>query len=190
MQNVILAVQKEITWFLSLEKADMLGVIAFIFSAILLLIYIIRFFVWLIRKLVKPGLDLEFRLEDVRYETFKKKGFVTYDLYVQNHGHHPVEVIRAGVVLADGSKRTIYQEPHVLKEPDKKLLNPGEEAFYNDCDLYYTLNEKTPYFKKITGFFVDVKGNRRYSAEADIHALMNDQTVREVLTDNKGMNGF
>lgn len=190
MNQIISLIQNEISWFVELEKADKLGVIAFLFCCLVTLIWVIRLIVRVIRKLSTPELNIDFRVEDVVYQAFRKKSFVTFDLYVQNHGRQPVEITRAGFIMADGSEKTLYSEPHVLKSPDKAELAPGEEAFYDDCDLYLCLNERPPYYKKIVGFFVDAKGYRRHSKTVEIPAIINDQTVRAALTDAKGVNGF
>ncbi len=190
MEQMTSFIQNEIVWFEGLEKAEQMGVAAFLFCCILTLVFLIRLIVKLIRKICKPELKIDFRLEDVVYQAFRKKSFVTFDLYVQNHGRFPFELVRAGLVMADGSEKTLYQETHVQKAPDKTSLNPGEEAYYDDCDLFLCLNERPPYYKKITGFFVDVKGYHRFTKTLDIPAIMNDQTVRAALTDSKGANGF
>ena len=118
---------------------------------------IIRLIVKLIRSMQKPALDIAFKLEDVTLESFRKKSFVTFDLYVQNIGRRPIEISRIGFVMADGSEKTFYQEPHVIKTPDRSVIGPGEEAFFDDCDLFYCLNERPPYYKKITGLFADIR---------------------------------
>jgi len=183
-------INSEINWYLTLEKADFLGVTAFLICMVM----IICLAVWLIIKLIKssqkPPLDIVFKIEDAALESFRKKSFVTFDLYVQNTGRRQIEISRVGFVMADGSEKTFYEEPHVIKIPDRLSLAPGEEAFYNDCDLFYCLNERPPYYKKVTGLFVDVKGYPRLTKVADIPAVVNDQTIRSMLTDKKGVNGF
>ena len=42
----------------------------------------------------------------------------------------------------------------------------------------------------VTGLFADVKGYPRFTRIADIPAVMNDQAIRAILTDQKGVNGF
>ncbi len=190
MTEFINQINNEINWYVSLEKADFLGVTAFLFCALLLIIFIICLIVKLIKSLQKPALNLAFKLEDVTLESFRKKSFVTFDLYVQNIGRLPVEISRVGFLMADGSEKTFYQEPHVIKVPDRPAAGPGEEIFFDDCDLFYCLNERVPYYKKITGLFADVKGYPRYTKIADIPAVMNDQAIRSILTDQKGVNGF
>ena len=190
MADIINRINAEINWYLSLEKADFLGVTAFLFCALLLLVLIIKLIVKLIRSAQKPALDLVFKIEDVSLESFRKKSFITFDLYVQNVGRLPIELSRVGFVMADGSEKTFYQEPHEIKVPDRLSIGPGEEAFYNDCDLFYCLNERPPYYKKITGMFADVKGYPRFTKTMDIPAVANDQAIRAILTDKKGVNGF
>lgn len=190
MSQFIKSINDEIIWYLSLDKADFLGVTAFLFCALLILVFIIWLIVRIIRSFRKPALDIAFKMEDVALESFRKKSFVTFDLYVQNIGRKPIEISRVGFVMADSSEKTFYQEPHVIKVPDTQTVAPGEEAFFDDCDLFYCLNEKTPYYKKITGLFVDVKGYPRLTKIADIPAVMNDQAIRAILTDQKGVNGF
>ena len=190
MAEFINQINNEINWYLSLEKADFLGVTAFLFCVLLVIIWVISCIVKLIKKLQKPELDLVFKLEDVTLESFRKKSFVTFDMYVQNVGRTQVEISRVGFVMADGSEKTFYQEPHTIKVPDSPVAAPGEEVFYDDCDLFYCLNERTPFYKKITGLFADVKGYPRFTKTVDIPAVMNDQTIREILTDQKGVNGF
>lgn len=190
MTDFFNGINNEINWYLTLDKADFLGVTAFLICAL----FIIGFIIWLIVRLLKlskkPPLDIIFKLEDAALESFRKKSFVTFDLYVQNTGRRQIEISRVGFVMADGSEKTFYQEPHVIKVPDRLMLAPGEEAFYDDCDLYYCLNERPPYYKKVTGLFVDVKGYPRFTKVADIPAVVNDQAIRAVLTDRKGVNGF
>ncbi len=190
MADIINTINSEFNWYLSLEKADFLGVTAFLFCALALIILIIKLLVELIRSMQKPALDIAFKLEDVTLESFRKKSFVTFDLYVQNIGRRPIEISRVGFVMADGTEKTFYQEPHVIKTPDRLTIGPGEEAFFNDCDLFYCLNEREPYYKKITGLFADIKGYPRFTKVADIPAVANDQAIRAILTDRKGVNGF
>ena len=190
MADIINRINTEINWYLSLEKADFLGVTAFLFCALVLLIIIIRLIVQLVRSCRKPALNIAFKLEDVTLESFRKKSFVTFDLYVQNIGRRPIEISRVGFVMADGSEKTFYSEPHVIKTPDRPTIAPGEEAFFDDCDLYYCLNERAPYYKKVSGLFADVKGYPRLTRIADIPAVVNDQAIRAILTDKKGVNGF
>lgn len=183
-------INAEINWYLTLEKADFLGVTAFLICAVMLIVLLICLIVRIIKSFQKPPLDLAFKLDDAVLESFRKKSFVTFDLYVQNTGRSSVEISRVGFVFADGSEKTFYQEPHVIKVPDRPVLPPGEEAFYNDCDLFYCLNERPPFYKKITGIFADVKGYPRITKIADIPAVLNDQAIRAILTDKKGVNGF
>ena len=190
MTDFFNTINSEINWYLALEKADFLGVTAFLFCAVMLVCMIISLIVKLVKSTKKPDLDLAFKLEDAVLESFRKKSFITFDLYVQNTGKCPVEINRVGFVMSDGSEKTFYQEPHVIKVPDHQNLEPGEEAFYNDCDLFYCLNERPPYYKKITGIFADVKGYPRFTKSTDIPAIFNDQAIRVVLTDQKGVNGF
>ncbi len=190
MEKIINTINTEINWYLSLEKADFLGVTAFLFCALVLVILIICLIIKLIRSMQKPALDIAFKLEDVTLESFRKKSFVTFDLYIQNIGRKPIEINRVGFVMSDGTEKTFYQEPHVVKTPDRSAIGPGEEAFYNDCDLFYCLNERPPYYKKIVGLFADVKGYPRFTKLADIPAVANDQAIRAILTDRKGVNGF
>ena len=190
MEQIINSINEEIKWYTSLDKADFLGVTAFLFCALLLIIYIIRLIVKIAKSGKKSDLAIAFKLEDVTLESFRKKSFVTFDLYVQNVGRDPIEISRVGFVMADGSEKTFYQEPHVIKMPDSQIVSPGGEAFYNDCDLYYCLGEKSACYKKITGLFVDVKGYPRYTKTGEIPAVMNDQEIRSILTDQKGINGF
>lgn len=190
MADFINRINAEINWYLSLEKADFLGVTAFLFCALLLFCMIIRLIISIINSTRKPPLDISFKLEDAALESFRKKSFVTFDLYVQNTGRRQIEISRVGFVMADGSEKTFYQEPHVIKAPDRLVIAPGEEAFYDDCDLFYCLNERPPYYKKVVGLFADVKGYPRITKTADIPAVVNDQAIRSVLTDKKGVNGF
>ena len=190
MSELINRINAEINWYLSLEKADFLGVTAFLFCAAFLVCLIIWLLVKLIKSSQNPPLDITFKLEDAALESFRKKSFVTFDLYVQNTGRRQIEISRVGFVMSDGSEKTFYQEPHVIKVPDRVVLAPGEEAFYDDCDLFYCLNERPPYYKKVTGLFADVKGYPRLTKVADIPAVVNDQAIRSILTDQKGVNGF
>ena len=183
-------VQAQINWYLALDKANFLGVTAFLLWCLCILILIIRLIVKLVKKCRKPELNIAFKVEDVTIESFRKKSFITFDMYLQNLGRKPIEIKRVGFVMADGSEKTFYQEQHVIKTPDRVTLASGEEAFFNDCDLYYCLNERPPYYKKITGLFADVKGYPRCIKTADIPAVMNDQAIRAILTDKKGVNGF
>ncbi len=190
MTQFINQINNEINWYLSLEKAEFLGVTAFLFCALMVIIFIIRLIVKLIKSSQKPTLDIAFKLEDVQLESFRKKSFVTFDMYIQNIGRMPIEISRVGFVMADGSEKTFYQEPHVIKTPDRPVAAPGEEVFYDDCDLFYCLNERGPYYKKVVGLFADIKGYPRFKKLADIPAVMNDQAIRAILTDQKGVNGF
>lgn len=190
MTDLINRINAEINWYLTLEKAEFLGVTAFLICAVMILVLLIMLIVRIVRSFKKPPLDLAFKLDDAALESFRKKSFVTFDLYVQNIGRNPIEINRVGFVFADGSEKSFYQEPHVIKTPDRPVLPPGEEAFYNDCDLFYCLNERPPYYKIITGIFADVKGYPRFSKVADIPAVLNDQAIRAILTDQKGVNGF
>ena len=183
-------INTQINWYLSLGKADFLGVTAFLICAVMLLCLIIRLFIKIINSTRKPPLDIVFKIEDAALESFRKRSFVTFDLYVQNTGRRQIEISRVGFVMADGSEKTFYQEPHVIKVPDRVVLAPGEEAFYDDCDLFYCLSERPPYYRKVTGLFADVKGYPRLTKSADIPAVVNDQAIRSVLTDKKGVNGF
>ena len=176
-------------WFASLDLADLLGIIGFFLSVIIILFEIIKTISRAARK-DKSLPNFSIKLEDVTHEMFKKKGFVTFDLYIQNEGYSPVEILRTGFVLSDGSEKTLYQEPHKIKLPDVSILQPGSEAFYDNCDLFFTLNDDGICFKKITGIFVDVKDKPRYYGKTDIHPFLNDLTIRGILTDKKGVNGF
>ena len=177
--------------YMSLEEvADFLGVTAFLICAIALLCVCVWLVVRLVRSYQKPPLDITFKIEDASLESFRKRSFVTFDLYLQNTGRRQIEISRVGFVMADGSEKTFYQEPHIIKVPDRLTLDPGEEAFYDDCDLYYCLSERPPYYKKVTGLFADIKGYPRFTKVADIPAVVNDQTIRQMLTDRKGVNGF
>lgn len=184
------SINSEINWYLTLEKADFLGVTAFLICAIALLCVCVWLVVRLVRSYQKPPLDITFKIEDASLESFRKRSFVTFDLYLQNTGRRQIEISRVGFVMADGSEKTFYQEPHIIKVPDRLTLDPGEEAFYDDCDLYYCLSERPPYYKKVTGLFADIKGYPRFTKVADIPAVVNDQTIRQMLTDRKGVNGF
>ncbi len=190
MADIIYRINNEVNWYLSLEKADFLGVTAFLFCVLVLLVLIIILIAKLIRSTRKPDLDIAFKLEDVTLESFRKRSFVTFDVYLQNIGRAPIEIDRIGFVLADGTERTFYQEPHVIKSPDRPVIAPGEEAFFNDCDLFFCLNERPPFYKKVTGLFADIKGYPRFTKLADIPAVINDQAIRAILTDKKGINGF
>lgn len=176
-------------WFSSLNLADLLGVIGFLLSALIFLVSIGRFFSRFFKR-EKSVLQFRTRIEDVTHQIFKKKGFVTFDLYIRNENHIPVEILRTGFVLSDGSEKTLYEEDHKLKLPDNSIIEPGREAFYNDCDLFYTLNNQGVCYKKIMGIFIDLKGKPRFVCKADIHPFLNDLTIRGILTDKKGMNGF
>ena len=70
-------INNEINWYLSLEKADFLGVTAFLFCAIILFCFIIWIIAKIIRASQKPPLDIAFKLEDAALESFRKKSFVT-----------------------------------------------------------------------------------------------------------------
>ncbi|MBQ3641479.1 hypothetical protein II906_06115 [bacterium] len=183
-------INAEINWYLSLEKADFLGVTAFLICIIGFICLIVRLIIRLVKSYQKPPLSISFKIEDAVLESFRKKSFVTFDLYLQNTGRRPIEISRVGFVMSDGSEKTFYQEPHVIKAPDRLTLDPGEEAFYDDCDLYYCLSERPPYYKKVTGLFADIKGYPRFTKVADIPAVINDQAIRQMLTDQKGVNGF
>ena len=183
-------INNEINWYLTLDKADFLGVTAFLICIVFILCLIIWGIVKLVKLTKKPPLDITFKIEDAALESFRKKSFVTFDLYVQNTGRKQIEISRVGFVMSDGSEKTFYQEPHVIKVPDRLFLAPGEEAFYDDCDLFYCLSERPPYYKKVTGLFIDVKGYPRLTKASDIPAVFNDQAIRAVLTDKKGVNGF
>ncbi len=176
-------------WLSGLNTAELLGVIGFALSVIICLVQIIRWICALFRG-NKSDINLKFKLEDVTYEVFKKKGYVTFDLYIQNAGVSSVEIQRAGFLLSDKTEKAFYQEEHELKTPDRSVLEPGQEAFFDDIDLFYVLNDKKINYKKIIGFFVDIKGKPRYYAQSEIHPVLNDQTIRSTLTDKKGMNGF
>ena len=130
---------------------------AFLFCALLLIVLIIRCIAKLVKKMRKPALDIVFKIEDVTLESFRKRSFVTFDMYVQNVGRLPIEISRIGFVMADGTEKTFYQEPDVIKVPDRPTAAPGEEVFFDDCDLYYCLNERTPFYKKVTGLFADAR---------------------------------
>lgn len=178
-----------ISWFSGLSLAEKLGVIGFILSSLISIIYIIKWIAHLFRR-EKRKVSLSFKLEDVTHEMFKKKGFVTFDLYVRNDGDSPIEILQSGLILADGTEIPIYEEPHKIKAPDNVIVQPGHEAFYDNCDLFQILNVNGVNYKKIVGFYADVKGAPRFRTEGDIHPLMNDQIVRGILTDKKGLNGF
>ena len=180
-------IDSEIKWYLTLDKAEFLGVTAFLICMVMIIVLIILLIVHLVKSTKKPPLDLSFKIEDAVLESFRKRSF---DLYVKNIGRKEIEISRVGFVMSDGSEKTFYQEPHVIKVPDRVILAPGDEAYYDDCDLYYCLNERPPYYKKVTGLFVDVKGYPRLTKAADIPAIINDQAIRSELTDKKGVNGF
>ncbi len=190
MGQFFTGIQTQVSRYLSLDTASFLGVTAFLLWCLFILILIIRLIAALVKKCRKPKLNILFKVEDVTLESFRKKSFVTFDVYLQNTGRTPIEIKRVGFVMADGSEKTFYEEQHVIKTPDRSALAPGEEAFYNDCDLFYCLGERPPYYKKITGLFADVTGYPRCVQSADIPAVMNDQAIRVVLTDKKGVNGF
>ena len=38
--------------------------------------------------------------------------------------------------------------------------------------------------------FADVKNGKRFYGKTDINPILNDQTIRSILTDQKGLNGF
>lgn len=189
MGQIILFLESIPAWFSSLDLADLLGVIGFVLSVIIILTNIIGR-LSRIKKKDKSLPDLSFKLEDVKHEMFKKKGFVTFDLYIRNNGLQPVEILRTGFVLSDGTEKAIYQEPHKIKIPDVSILDPGAEAFYDDCDLFFTINDDGVNYKKITSAFVDLRDKSRYYADLDIHPFLNDLTIRGILTDKKGLNGF
>ncbi len=189
MDQIGLFFQGIFNWFSSLNIADLLGVIGFFLSTMIFIISIYRFLARLLKR-EKAVSQFQIRIEDVTHQMFKKKGFVTFDLYIQNESHFPVEISRTGFVLSDGSEKTLYEEDNKLKLPDISLLEPGRKAFYNDCDLFYTLNNQGICYKKITGFFIDIKDKPRFVGKADIHPFLNDLTIRSILTDKKGMNGF
>ena len=77
--EIINQINNEINWYLTLEKADFLGVTAFLFCALLLIVLIIRFIAKLVKKFRKPALDIVFKIEDVTLESFRKRSFVTFD---------------------------------------------------------------------------------------------------------------
>jgi hypothetical protein len=178
-----------INWFSSLSLAELLGVIGFILSTLIILVNLIR---WIVRIPAgkRTQTELRFKLEDVNHEMFKKKGFVSFDLFVRNDGKAPVNILHVGLVMADGSELPIYEEPHKLKTPDISIIAPGQEAFFDNCDLFMTLNGNGTNYKKIIGFYADLRNSPRFYANADIHPLLNDQIVRGLLTDIKGLNGF
>lgn len=178
-----------LVWFEALTLAELLGVIGFILSVLIIFVGFIRW-IFHFSKRTKITPALSFKLEDVNHEMFKKKGFVTFDLYVRNNGQIPIDLLQVGLLLSDGTELPIYDEPHKLKTPDISMINSGQEAFYDNCDLYLALNSSTPNYKKITGFYADMRNAPRFYAKADIHPLLNDQTLRGILTDRKGMNGF
>lgn len=184
-----LSFTETVRWFTSLNLAEKLGVIGFLLIILPYIILIIRGIARLFAR-KKEKVNLRFIVEDVKHEMFKKKGFVLFDLYIRNTGSTPVEILQAGFVLSDGSERAIYSEPHQLKLPDHTVLLPGQEAFYDNCDLFYALNENGVSYKKITGMFADVKNGARYYGTPDINPILNDQTIRAILTDQKGLNGF
>ena len=126
MSELINRINAEINWYLSLEKAEFLGVTAFLFCAAFLLCLIIWLLVKLIKSSQKPPLDITFKLEDAALEKNQKKSFVTFDLYVQNTGRRQIEISRVGFVMSDGSEKTFYQEPHVIKVPYLVVLAPLE----------------------------------------------------------------
>ena len=73
MSELINRINAEINWYLSLEKAEFLGVTAFLFCAAFLLCLIIWLLVKLIKSSQKPPLDITFKLEDAALESFRKK---------------------------------------------------------------------------------------------------------------------
>ena len=75
MEEIINRINTEINWYLSLEKADFLGVTAFLFCVLVLLVLIIRLIAKLIRSTQKPELDIAFKIEDVTLESFRKRSF-------------------------------------------------------------------------------------------------------------------
>lgn len=189
MPDIPFSLTETINWFVSLNQAEKLGVIGFVLSAALYLFMIIRGIIRLF-SYKRTKATLSFIIEDVKHEVFKKKGYVLFDLYIRNNGSTPVEILQTGFVLSDGSERVIYGGPHMLKLPDNSLLLPGQEAFYDDCDLFYTLNTNGISYKKITGMFADIRNSERFYGKPDINPLLNDQTIRAILTDKKGLNGF
>ena len=73
MSELINRINAEINWYLSLEKADFLGVTAFLFCAAFLVCLIIWLLARLIKSSQKPPLDITFKLEDAALESFRKK---------------------------------------------------------------------------------------------------------------------
>ncbi|NMA12684.1 MAG: hypothetical protein GX933_05820 [Chloroflexi bacterium] len=189
MDLSLFSLTETVSWFTLLNQAEKLGVVGFLLVALLYIILIICGITGLFAR-KKEMANLHFIIEDVKHEMFKKKGFVLFDLYIRNTGSTPVEILQTGFVLSDGSKRAIYSEPHQLKLPDHTILLPGQEAFYDNCDLFYALNENGVSYKKITGMFADVKNGKRFYGKTDINPILNDQTIRSILTDQKGLNGF
>ena len=189
MDQIGIFFQEISNWVSSLDLADLLGVIGFLLSALMILISIVRILIRSFRR-EKSVLQFHTRIEDVTHQIFKKKGFVTFDLYIRNENHIPVEILRTGFVLSDGTEKTLYEEDHKLKRPDISIIEPGREAFYNDCDLFYTLNDQGVCYKKIMGIFIDIKDKPRFVSKVDIHPFLNDLTIRGILTDKKGLNGF
>ena len=69
-------------------------------------------------------------------------------------------------------------------------LDPGENAFYDNCDFYYTIAQHGANYKKIERLFVDLRAVGRVYGETNINPLLNDRHIRDILTDVKGLNGF
>lgn len=169
--------------------AQFLGVAAFVLVFLDILLRIIFFIASRPRK-DKSAPNALFKIDDVTHELFKKKGFLTFDLYISNAGSTPIEILQAGFVLADGAEIVIRDEAGNARTPDKVVVEPGQNAFYDNCDFYYTIYKDGILYKKIDRLFVDIRGIGRIYGSAHINPLLNDKQIRGILTDRKGLHGF
>lgn len=178
-------------WFFSIfdpRWAQIFGFISFFLICLYLLIRLIAWGFRALRQKAKP--TVQFTIDDVNHVVFKKKGYLTFDLYIANASATPLTILQTGFVLSDGSEIVIRDENENTKKPDKPEIEPGETAFFDNCDFYYTILRSGIIFKKIERLFVDVRGIGRVYGETNINPLLNDHQIREILTDAKGLHGF
>ena len=178
-------------WFFSIFDPRWAGIFGFLAFFLILLYLVIRLFAWLVRiSKARPKASVQFKIDDVNHVLFKKKGYVTFDLYVSNSGSTPITVLQTGFVLSDGSELVIRDADGNAKKPDKPELEPGDNAFFDNCDFYYTITQHGINYKKIERLFVDLRAAGRIYGETNINPLLNDRHIRDILTDVKGLNGF
>ena len=186
------AANQFIDWFFTVFDPRWAQFFGFAAFWLLVVSFVIRCLAALIRRLTRKKTKpiIQFRIDDVNHALFKKKGYLTFDLILSNTSSIPFTILQAGVVLADGSEAVIRDEAGNAKTPDNSLVEPGQNALFDNCDFFYTVHRNGLVYKKIDRLFADLRGIGRVYGETNINPLLNDRQIRDILTDIKGLNGF